>query len=207
MTRHRPEAERRAQILSAARRVFIEKGYLAARVEDVARAAALSKGAVYFYFDSKRALFDALVEAEHAQTLSFLESAEADPRPAAVKLLALGKEYLEYFAGLQSPPRFFLLMSEMSIRDDALRDQVEAIHERFISRTESIIAQGIQEGAFRDVDPRAAAVMLKAMIDGLGGQAAIGIRPDVPRLLSDGVQVILQGLLASPPVALPEPEA
>jgi AcrR family transcriptional regulator len=41
MTRHQPEAERRAQILRAARAIFIERGYLAARVEDVAKRADL----------------------------------------------------------------------------------------------------------------------------------------------------------------------
>ena len=61
MTKHLSETERRAQILRAARSVFIEKGYLAARVEDVAKQAGMSKGAVYFYFSSKRELFLALM--------------------------------------------------------------------------------------------------------------------------------------------------
>ena len=68
MTKHLSEAERRSQILRAARAVFIEKGFLAARVEDVAKRASLSKGAVYFYFSSKRDLFMALVQEEHEAT-------------------------------------------------------------------------------------------------------------------------------------------
>ena len=48
MTKHLSESERRAQILRSARAVFIERGFEAARVEDVAKRAGLSKGAVYF---------------------------------------------------------------------------------------------------------------------------------------------------------------
>lgn len=195
MTRHLSEVERRAQILRAARAIFIEKGYLAARVEDVAKRANLSKGAVYFYFESKRAIFDALVDEEHAITVSFLEEAERDTRPAQVKLIELGRKYLDYFAGLKSPPRFFLLMSEMAIRDEETRKRVNAIHQRFVERIAQVVDQGVREGVFASYDPLAVGMVLKALIDGLAGQSAVGVRPDVQRLSTDGLRLILQGLL------------
>lgn len=198
MTKHLSEPERRNQILRAARSVFVEKGYLAARVEDVAKRAGLSKGAVYFYYASKRDLFNAIVAEEHENTYSFLEQAEGDPRPASVKLLDLGRKYLDYFAGLKSPPRFFMMMTEQAIRDDELREECTAIHERFVESVARILAQGMNEGAFRRADPYAMALMLKAVIDGLAGQAAIGLRPDPERMLGDGVNLILRGILADP---------
>jgi len=191
--------ERRAQILRAARAIFIEQGYLAARVEDVARRANLSKGAVYFYFESKRAIFDALVDEEHAVTISFLEEAERDTRPAQVKLVELGTRYLDYFAGLKTPPRFFLLMSEMAIRDEDIRRRVNAIHQRFVDRIAEVIRQGVDEGVFAPFDPLAVAQMMKALIDGLAGQSAVGVRPDVERLSSDGLRLLLMGLLPGRP--------
>jgi AcrR family transcriptional regulator len=195
MTRHLSEGERRAQILRAARAIFIERGYLAARVEDVAKRANLSKGAVYFYFESKRAIFDALVEEEHAVTISFLAEAEKDTRPTEIKLIDLGRKYLDYFAGLKTPPRFFLLMSEMAIRDEDLRRRVNAIHERFVQRIAQVVEQGVKEGVFAPYDPLAVGLMLKALIDGLAGQSAVGMRPDVERLSTDGIRLLLQGLL------------
>lgn len=199
MTRHLSETERRAQILRAARAIFIERGYLAARVEDVAKRASLSKGAVYFYFDSKRAIFDALVEEEHAITISFLAEADKDTRPAQVKLIDLGRRYLDYFAGLKTPPRFFLLMSEMAIRDEEIRTKVNAIHERFVQRIAAVVRQGVEEGAFAPFDPLAVGLMLKALIDGLAGQSAVGVRPDVERLSNDGIRMLLFGLLPGRP--------
>jgi len=196
MTKHLSEAERRSQIIRAARAVFVEKGYMAARVEDVAKRASLSKGAVYFYFSSKRELFMALVQEEHENTYSFLERAEQDERPAAVKLLDLGQQYLNYFAGLKSPPRFFLMMCEQGIRDEEIREEVQAVHQRFVDAATRILAQGMAEGTFRQGDPQGMAMMLKAIIDGLAGQSAIGIRPDRDRLVNDGIQLLLYGLLA-----------
>jgi AcrR family transcriptional regulator len=195
MTRHQPEAERRAQIMRAARSLFVECGFLNTRMEDVAKRAQLSKGAVYFYFGSKRELFHALVDEEHANTVKFLEDAASDPRPGPQKLIEVGTRYLDYFAGLKSPPRFFMIMSEMAIRDDEIRERVTHIHERFVSEVAKLIQEGVDSGAFRSLDPVAAAMMLKAFIDGLAGQAAVGIRPDVGRLSTDGVRLILEGLL------------
>lgn len=58
--RRRPE-DRPAEILSAALDVFAEQGFAAARMEEVARRAGVSKGAVYLYFPTKAALFAAVV--------------------------------------------------------------------------------------------------------------------------------------------------
>jgi TetR/AcrR family transcriptional regulator len=198
MTKHMSEAERRAQILRAARSVFIQKGFLAARVEDVAKRAGLSKGAVYFYFSSKRELFLTLVHEEQENTYHFLEQAESDDRPAAVKLLDLGRTYLGYFAGLKSPPRFFMMMSEQGIRDSEIQEELHAVHNHFVDAAARILAQGMAEGSFRNLDPVAVAQILKALIDGLAGQSAIGIRPDQDRLTGDGIQMILNGILAPP---------
>jgi len=198
MTKHLSEAERRAQILRSARSVFIEKGYLAARVDDVARRAGLSKGAVYFYFPSKRDLFLALVREEHENTYSFIDQADHDDRPAAVKLLDLGRKYLDYFAGLKSPPRFFMMMSEQAIRDEEVREELVAVHSRFVDACTRILAQGMAEGTFRPLDPLAVAQILKGLIDGLAGESAIGLRPDRERLAGDGIQVILNGILLAP---------
>ncbi len=205
MTRHRSEDERRAQILRAARAVFIDKGFEKARVQDVARRAGLSKGAVYFYFSSKRELFLTLVEEEHESTLSFLEQAAGDTRPATIKLLDLGRRYLDYFAGLKSPPRFFILMSEMAIRDDEIRSRLQQMHQRFIDELAAIIAQGQDSGEFGAVDPVAVAQLLKAFVDGLAGESAVGIRPDAERLSTDGIRLIFEGLgLSSAPTTIAE---
>src|SRR5207248_11215097 len=58
--RRRKQA-RPSEILSAALDVFRERGFAAARLEDVARRAGVSKGTLYLYFPGKEAIFKALV--------------------------------------------------------------------------------------------------------------------------------------------------
>ncbi len=198
MTRHQTELERRAQILRAARAVFVERGYLSARVDDIAKRAGLSKGAVYFYYESKRELFLQLVREEQEATYRFLEDAEKDSRPAQIKLLDLGRQYLGYFAGLKTPPRFFLVSTEAAIRDDEIREELSATHERFVDATMRILAQGMAEGTFRPMEPAIVAQLFKAMIDGFAGEAAIGIRPDPQQLAESGISAILHGIMAQP---------
>ena len=67
--------ERRAQILSAARRVFAEKGLSRVTLRDVFREAGLSAGAVYNYFQSKDDLILGVTEAGMAEALSAFSGA------------------------------------------------------------------------------------------------------------------------------------
>jgi AcrR family transcriptional regulator len=61
-----PERAKRKQILDGARRVFFAQGFAAASMGEIARAAKVSKGTLYVYFDSKEKLFEALVAEEKA---------------------------------------------------------------------------------------------------------------------------------------------
>jgi AcrR family transcriptional regulator len=75
-----PESAKRQQIIEGARSVFFGRGFDAASMGEIARAAKVSKGTLYVYFDSKEALFSAIVDdsksetAEHA--LEFAEDAD-----------------------------------------------------------------------------------------------------------------------------------
>ncbi|MFA5902282.1 MAG: helix-turn-helix domain-containing protein, partial [Hyphomicrobium sp.] len=60
-TRARRKAERPNEILDAAFEEFALHGYAAARLEDVAARAGVTKGTIYVYFESKERVFEALV--------------------------------------------------------------------------------------------------------------------------------------------------
>ena len=70
----RPD-ERPDEILDAALEVFGAQGFAGARLEDIARQAGVSKGTLYLYFDSKEALFRAMVR---ARVVSVLEEGERE---------------------------------------------------------------------------------------------------------------------------------
>lgn len=194
MTRHMPEQARREQILSAARRCFIENGYHPTRMDDIAKAAGLSKGGVYFHFKSKQDVFDSLVDEEFAQSMAFLRGVNAGDRPIGEKMQGIGQHFLDYFAQAPDAPRFFVVMGEMALRDPQVTKKLVEMQTAFIAEVTKLVEQGIKEGIFRDVDPPAVAAMLKALVDGVEGLNAIGYPLDVPRYLAASLDMLLEGL-------------
>jgi len=70
---------KRSQIIDGARRVFIDKGFEAASMNDITREAGVSKGTIYVYFANKEELFEALIEEERCRIFNDLyEALERD---------------------------------------------------------------------------------------------------------------------------------
>jgi AcrR family transcriptional regulator len=70
MTREEKKAQTRAALLDAAQVVFARRGFVAASLDEIAEEAGLTKGAVYSNFDSKEALFQAVLDDRYnAQTM------------------------------------------------------------------------------------------------------------------------------------------
>jgi AcrR family transcriptional regulator len=82
--------------------VFAEKGFAAAKLDDIARRAGISKGALYRYFETKEDIFGAVVRAAVASHLEAIEStAEASDGPFA----ELAPMLLSHAAGMMSGGR------------------------------------------------------------------------------------------------------
>jgi AcrR family transcriptional regulator len=77
-------AERRNAILKAALDEFSERGFAAARLDDVARRAGVAKGTIYLYFKDKEALFQELVRFQIGPVVGALEAVLASDVPLAV---------------------------------------------------------------------------------------------------------------------------
>ena len=87
--RRRKEA-RPQEILEAALGVFAEKGFAAAKLEDIAARAGVTKGTIYLYFNSKEAVFKALIQEKLVRRISgFADQARAHKGPAAPFLAQL----------------------------------------------------------------------------------------------------------------------
>jgi AcrR family transcriptional regulator len=193
MTRHLPTEERRAQILDAARRCFLERGYQGTRVEDIADAAGLSKGAVYFHFESKRVLLDALVEDEFERAGRILDAAADDGSPDP--FAAMATAYLSFLGEPQDGRhRFFLLTGELAVHDDALRERLLTHHRSLVARLADLLTRWKAEAGLALPDPDATAVLLKAMADGLQGAWGLGHTVDRGRLAAAALHLLLNGL-------------
>ncbi|WP_417495647.1 TetR/AcrR family transcriptional regulator [Maricaulis sp.] len=151
--RRQPEA-RPEQILEAALTVFGEQGFAAARVEEIARRAGLSKGTLYLYFPSKEAMLNALIEQSAGALARSVEqhvarSAAQDPEAALRGLLRI------LFTAVSSPtisaaPRLVLTEAHRFPELAAFyRSHVLDIVRRSMR---ALLAAGKAGGVLRDVD-------------------------------------------------------
>ncbi len=86
--RKRRKEARPGELTAAALGLFVEKGFAATRLEDVALRAGVSKGTLYLYFDSKEALFEAVIREGILPVLAENEAIAAQHAGSSFDLLA-----------------------------------------------------------------------------------------------------------------------
>jgi AcrR family transcriptional regulator len=162
--------QRREEILSAAKQVFSEQGYHATTIADVARAAELSYGSIYWYFDSKDALFLALMESEEAALRRSIAEAGLEANGSREDPLAgvraAVRATFEFFEADRAAVR--LLFRDSLTLGGAFERHLFAIHGRFMADLEKVILDAQQHGALIDGPPR----LMAFCIAGLVGQVA-----------------------------------
>jgi AcrR family transcriptional regulator len=163
--RARRKADRPAELLEAALDTFVAKGFTAARMEDIAARAGVSKGTIYLYYPSKQAIFEALVR---RNIIPKLEAAEAmlgaSGLPAPVQLRRL----LEFMGRATSDLRIAavpkLVLAEAGNFPDMARFYRREVVGRGLALIEGILRRGMESGAFRQLDTRATARLFVAPI-------------------------------------------
>lgn len=187
---------RREAILGAAKRVFSEKGYAATTVADVARAAGLSYGTIYWYFDSKEELFDALMDSgeEELRTRILAALKEGGPTDLEGALRTSVQATFEYFEEDREATR--LLFRDSYALGGRFERHLLRIYERFVGDLEATIREGQRSGVIRRVEPRMVAFCLAALIGQLAyrrlttddGMSAGQLADFVVSLVMDGLR-------------------
>jgi len=94
---HKPPAQREAEILAIAARVFASQGYRSVDVQQIADRAGVGKGTVYRYFPTKEGLFLAALEHRLERLLERVETAAACCDDPLDKIMAAIRAYIAYF--------------------------------------------------------------------------------------------------------------
>ncbi len=196
-----PDA-RPQQILEAAFRVFGTRGLHQATLDDVARAAGITKGTIYLYFPSKAALFSAMLKARVNALLPPMETTAGQRGPSTHRqFLTLARRLYRFF---QSPA--FLAMYRTMVGEAPQFPEAAALLYRegilpANRRLAEVIRRGVGTGEFRNVDPLIAARAFAGMFQVFAvSQGLLGGQHIFP--LSDGkvvrtvTDIFFQGLLA-----------
>ncbi|WP_205695470.1 TetR/AcrR family transcriptional regulator [Conexibacter sp. SYSU D00693] len=198
----RRRARTAGAILDAARALFVERGVQRTTVDEIAEAADVSVGSVYFHFGSKEALSLALVEQALEVNAAYMAAAEPSDSPLQ-RVLNAGDAYLRFY--LERPDMFRLVA--LRVAEPEASPELEEVAERIAGRVERLVGAvaadveaAIAAGEIADdVPPEEAMTFLWGSWNGV---IALSLRQDRLRLpperlaetLALGRRLVLHGL-------------
>jgi AcrR family transcriptional regulator len=178
-------SERPRQILDAALEVFGERGLAAARLEDIARTAGVSKGTIYLYFPNKEALFCEMIREIPARHIATIEGMISDSDSASDQLRHYFRNSWDYLRTPAFEVLYRLILSELHHFPALYQQFIEEVPMRSMLLISGIVRRGIASGEFRDMDPLVAARMLHSLLFTHGVWSAKRARIPFMRDLSD----------------------
>ncbi|MFO1237684.1 MAG: TetR/AcrR family transcriptional regulator [Alphaproteobacteria bacterium] len=194
--RQRPD-----EILDAALAAFLARGFDAARMEDIAARAGISKAGVYLYFDSKIALLQALIDREvkpiARRAEALMRVGHADPAATLRQLATFARRILTQ-PRLVEVPRLVLSLAGR-FPEIAERYRREVV-ERALGALKGLIAAGVRQGVFRAADPDVTARQMigPLLLEGLWLHVLGGplLSPDPDAAAERQIDLLLNGLKA-----------
>lgn len=195
--RAREKAQRRQEILQAARQEFFERGFHAPTVDDVAARAEVSKGTIYLYFVSKEEILAHLLLEGLELLLEEMQAAyEADPRQPEVMVESLANAYLRF---CQANPNYFRLI--MAFDRGRFEESISGkLYRRVLNKSLqglNLLAQTIETGKASGIfcveDPWLAAGTVWAALNGV---LVLMAHPLRQRLLRSDLESMFQATLA-----------
>lgn len=205
----RERQAKRALILEAARELFVERGYEAVTLREIAQRIEHSTTAVYVHFKDKRDLMEQMVREDFAKFSAALASG-AEQGPAIERLGRLGEKYVEFALTL---PRHYQLLfltrpphEAAAVKGEAVKDE-EVIGVDGYGLLVQTVREALAEGAFRPelTDPLAISQAIWAAVHGLASLLIVfGEVPHFewrkPEVLVEVLMgSLMNGLVAAPP--------
>jgi AcrR family transcriptional regulator len=161
------QTQRKEQILDAALHVLVQNGYEQARMDDVVQSSNLSKGAIYWYYKSKKEMYLDLVNfwvMRYSVILNHIVEEEASP---SRQLKDLFQFFIDQY---ETDPQPFAALTEfwsMAQKDDEFNTKLQKVYTHFLELIEDIIQRGVQSGEFKKLDIRMTALSIMVNIESI----------------------------------------
>jgi AcrR family transcriptional regulator len=163
-----PEDAGREEVLDAAAAAFLERGYAATSIDDVADRLGCTKGRVYHHFHTKGGLFLGVYQRAFRAAIDAVQPIMRSRSSAAERLYQMAQAHVRLTldagqAGLAVGDTEMALVSEGRTPSQVLLD-VSALRKQYEDCFVAVIEQGVKSGEFRPVDPY---LMAKASLGAL----------------------------------------
>lgn len=185
----------RSAILDSATRCFARDGYDTTGVAEICETAGVSKGAFYYHFESKEAVFLELIDSWLKALEATLQEVTAQAETVPDGLLDMAGMVQQVFENNRQFMGLFLDLWTHASRNEKVRLATLAPYRRYQDIFASLIQRGIDEGTIAPVDPAAAGQMLLSLSSGLFLQASLEpTGTDWGRILQESINIFLNGL-------------
>lgn len=198
--REQQKEAKRLALIDAALAVFSRVGFAAAKMDDVAEEAGVSKGTVYLYFDSKEHLFEEMVKAKMLPMLSEVAGILATPSASAADRL---KAHIKFFYKKVLNTDRRQIMRLIMAEGPNFPHLAEFYHTNVLSRGQAmmnaIIEEGVRSKEFRKMDTHGLAqnVVAGALVAAMWKLVFDPFQPlDLDAYFDTHVDLILNGLKA-----------
>lgn len=200
----RRKEARPAEIVAAALDVFVERGFATTKLEEVARRAGVTKGTVYLYFDSKEALFKAVVRETIVPIFARGEQMVAEHHGSTADLFnELVRKWWELIGetSLSGIPK--LMMAEAGNFPVLARFYYDEVISRGHRLMASVVERGIKSGEFRRLDVKMAVKLAMApLVHAANWRHSFALCTpeglDIARYLDQHVDIFLRGIAKHP---------
>jgi len=197
---NRRKQERPAEIISAAMDEFVEKGFAATKLTDVAKRAGVAKGTLFRYFETKEQLFHAVVKHALTANLSAIEQAAVVFDGSLSELIPM---LLNRAAGRMGDSRFPAILRMVLSESRAFPNLARIWHDEVIARVLGKLSDLIKAAQAREEvnvgDPNLLAIsimgpMIMALLfhEVFGSQSPYA--PNLEKLAAQHADIILKGI-------------
>lgn len=157
---------RRGQIVDAATKVFARLGFKGSRMDDIVKESGLSKGLLYWYFKSKESIIVAVMDRLFAPVVAHVKKIAVSEGSSREKLFTVANDAVHEIRAMNKLLPITVEYYSFAFRNKAVRQALLNFGTEYYAVIQRIIEGGIENGEFRGVDARMAALSFGAMIEG-----------------------------------------
>ncbi|MBM4236038.1 MAG: TetR/AcrR family transcriptional regulator [Firmicutes bacterium] len=188
-------AQTKKSIMEAATSLFAREGYDSTGVAEICERAGVSKGAFYYHFESKEAVFLALIDTWLNTLETTLNDVTYQAKSVPDGLLEMAGMMQPIFENNQFFMGLFLELWTHANRNEKVRQATIAPYRRFEETFTRLIKRGIEEGTLENVEPEIAGQLLLSLSSGFFLQASLETEQgNWGKKLQESIEILLNGM-------------
>ena len=187
--------KRKNQILEAAFKVFVNKGYSRTTMDDIVNSSGFSKGALYHYYKSKKDLFLSLIDHWETYTFENFYNKESKQSSASEILRHFGQNVLKT---LENKKHAYIAEVEfwsLSNYDKDIKKRSQHLYDKLLNLFEKVVHKGIKEGEFKKLDIRKTSMLILAIFQGVNWFVVFNEKSISPKsYIEDSIELIIKSI-------------